>query len=126
MFSRLFHQYSWNSEVETAWKSWICWRHRTSNNHYIFSFSQSMKMFLLLWQKLKWQKISIFKRKNVLPFQGTNSIKTASGNCILCTGRSENWFWLNLPTQMAKKNHICKWQNVFTFADGYLLPFLLL
>ena len=30
MFSRSFHQYSWNSEVETTWKSLICWRHRTS------------------------------------------------------------------------------------------------
>ena len=30
MFSRLFHQYSCNSEVETTWKSLICWWHRTS------------------------------------------------------------------------------------------------
>ena len=30
MFSRSFHQYSWNSEVETTWKRLICWRHRTS------------------------------------------------------------------------------------------------
>ena len=30
MFSRSFLQYSWNSEVETTWKSLICWRHRTS------------------------------------------------------------------------------------------------
>ena len=30
MFSRSFHQYSWKSEVETKWKSLICWRHRTS------------------------------------------------------------------------------------------------
>ena len=31
MFSRSFHQYSWSSEVETTWKSLICWWHRTSN-----------------------------------------------------------------------------------------------
>ena len=30
MFSRSFHQYSWNFEIETTWKSLICWRHRTS------------------------------------------------------------------------------------------------
>ena len=30
MFSRLFHQYSWNSDVGTTWKGLICWRHRTS------------------------------------------------------------------------------------------------
>ena len=29
--SRLFHQYSWNSEVETTWISLILWPHRTSN-----------------------------------------------------------------------------------------------
>ena len=34
MFSRSFHQNSWNSEVETAWISLICWQHKTSNAHY--------------------------------------------------------------------------------------------
>ena len=43
MFSRLFHQYSWNSEVETTWKSWICWRHRTSNT---FGLSSSQTFTL--------------------------------------------------------------------------------
>ena len=30
----LFHWYSWNSKVETTWKSLICWRHRTSNTYW--------------------------------------------------------------------------------------------
>ena len=29
--STLFHQYSWNSEVETTWISLIGWHHKTSN-----------------------------------------------------------------------------------------------
>ena len=33
MISRSFHQYSWNSGVETTWKSLIGWRHRTSNSY---------------------------------------------------------------------------------------------
>ena len=28
---RSFHQYSWNSEVETSWISWIHWPHKTSS-----------------------------------------------------------------------------------------------
>ena len=35
MFSRLFHQYSWNSEVKTTWKGLICWQHRTSTNYVV-------------------------------------------------------------------------------------------
>ena len=31
MISRLLHQYSWNSEVETTWINLICWPHRTSS-----------------------------------------------------------------------------------------------
>ena len=29
--SKSFHQYSWNSEVETTWTGLICWHHKTSN-----------------------------------------------------------------------------------------------
>ena len=31
--STSFHQYSWNSEVETKWISLIVWHHNTSNKH---------------------------------------------------------------------------------------------
>ena len=31
--STSFHQYSWNSEVETIWISLIGWHHKTSNTH---------------------------------------------------------------------------------------------
>ena len=31
--STSFHQYSWNSEVETTWISLIGWHHKTSNNY---------------------------------------------------------------------------------------------
>ena len=51
---------------------------------------------------------------NVLPFARANSIKTALQTCNLLTGQSIsnkfiNWFRLNLPPQMAKFFHICKW-----------------
>ena len=29
-----FHQYSWNSEVETTWISLIGWHHKTSNTYF--------------------------------------------------------------------------------------------
>ena len=31
--SMSFHQYSWNSEVDTTWISLIGWHHKTSNNY---------------------------------------------------------------------------------------------
>ena len=34
------------------------------------------KLFLLLWQKLKWQKISVCKCETILPFEGAESIKS--------------------------------------------------
>ena len=34
----LFHWYSWNSELETTWNSWIGWRHRTSNTYVFLIF----------------------------------------------------------------------------------------
>ena len=33
MKSKSFHQYSWNSEVETMWISLIGWHHKTSNKY---------------------------------------------------------------------------------------------
>ena len=33
--STSFHQYSWNSEVETTWISLIGWHHKTSNVFYL-------------------------------------------------------------------------------------------
>ena len=36
--SMLFHQYSWNSEVETTWISLIGWPHKTSNKYVLYGF----------------------------------------------------------------------------------------
>ena len=49
MISRLFHQYSWNSVVETTWKSLIGWRHRTSSN-YVFPTIRFLK--IVFWDFL--------------------------------------------------------------------------
>ena len=50
MFSRSFHQYSWNSEVETTWKSLICWQHRTSNGYVAQCWKGPPKLILDLAQ----------------------------------------------------------------------------
>ena len=46
--SMLFHQYSWNSEVETTWISLICWAHRTSSMYWIYkvTYLQLSNLFL--------------------------------------------------------------------------------
>ena len=46
--SRLFHQYSWNSEVETTWKSLICWRHRTSTTYLVHTYTVHSVLSALL------------------------------------------------------------------------------
>ena len=35
--SRSFHQYSWNTEVETTWISLIGWAHKTSSIYLLIS-----------------------------------------------------------------------------------------
>ena len=54
--SMLFHQYSWNSEVETTWISLIGWHHKTSSIFfdiinlwkYCIPFSWKMKVILII------------------------------------------------------------------------------
>ena len=38
-------------------------------------FQAVLKLFLLSWQNLQWQKIFMFKCVKVLPSEGTNSIE---------------------------------------------------
>ena len=49
--SRSFHQYSWNSEVETIWISLISWHHKTSNKLVQGTIKICKKHFhnLILW-----------------------------------------------------------------------------
>ena len=53
MFSMLFHQYSWHSEVEKTWISLIGWHHKTSRVH---SFIMRWNQF---WRKITWSGIDI-------------------------------------------------------------------
>ena len=73
-----------------------------------------LKTFLLLWQKLNWQNLSICKCELFLTLMwktfchlvGANSIENNLRACNSWTGRSVsckvNWFWLNLPNQNRK------------------------
>ena len=42
--SRLFRQYSWNSEVETTWISLIGWPHKTSSTYLCLNFLYSFQV----------------------------------------------------------------------------------
>ena len=44
-----FHQYSWNSEVETTWISLICWHHKTSNIYPFIYFQLWIKFYNVCW-----------------------------------------------------------------------------
>ena len=71
------------------------------------------KPFLLLWEKSNWQKISIWSGL-VLPF---------NQNCFgLVTYKSKLQVCKSVLIEFA----ICKWQNIFPFANLYMyLPFRL-
>ena len=64
--SMSFHQYSWNSEVETTWISLIGWPHKTL---YIWVFLSRLKTW---WQgicyTLSRKKMSIVWIKTEIPF----------------------------------------------------------
>ena len=88
----------------------------------------ALKPFLLLWQNLKWQKISICKCENFLPFKRANSMETNLRTCNLQTSqfisyKSVNQFWLNLPYPNGKKFSRSNVKNNFTFANGYFCHF---
>ena len=42
-----FHQYSWNSEVETTWIRLIGWPHKTSSKYYVFIVLSSLRVSIL-------------------------------------------------------------------------------
>ena len=90
-------------------------------NLLLTQFQFLLRLFRI-WLESKCQKYFSF----TIWFE--NSIKTALQICNLWTGRpvSLNWFRLNFLPKMATIFHICKWQNFFTYANGYLLPFQLL
>ena len=71
MFSGSFHQYSWNSEVETTWKSLICWQHRMSNIYLNRDKSQNYKTDFWHWKltlKIKfWWFLSPHTQVNASP-----------------------------------------------------------
>ena len=96
------------------------------NHNFVFGMV-ALKLFLLLWQNLKWQNpfanVTNFCHlilKTFCRLDRANSIKTALQTCNLSTGlslsyNSLSWFWLNL-----------QWHFVFTFANEYILPIRLL
>ena len=57
--STLFHQYSWNSEVETMWISLIGWHHKTFNTYLleriklIWTYHQTRKFWISPQKLLK-------------------------------------------------------------------------
>ena len=59
--STSFHQYSWNSEVETTWISLIGWQHKTS----------SMQVWEFINQKLwrRWWPIAVQKSLAIISIQ---------------------------------------------------------
>ena len=81
--SMSFHQYSWNSEVETTWISLIGWHHKTSNIHCtvhditIFTKNQILNLEFVtnffwpirtsLTSLLCYFVIIVFVRKNTIP-----------------------------------------------------------
>ena len=60
------------------------------------------KLFLLLWQKLKWQKTSICKCETTLPFEEAESIKRYKVHRVC-------------PIQAAKSFYIHKWISFAIF-----------
>ena len=47
------HQFSWNSEVEATWISLICWHHKTSTNHGLWTPGEEMAF--TEWPKIQSQ-----------------------------------------------------------------------
>ena len=131
--------------IENVWNIFFCLR-----TTFEFRIADQSKNFLVIvltvwkWILQKstsclhnfnscWDYLEFDLSRNVFFFTiwFENSIKTALQICNLWTGRpvslkSVNWFRLNFHPQMATIFHICKWQNFFTYANGYLLPFQLL
>ena len=71
------------------------------------------KSFLLLWQKSKWENISICKCGKKLSFEQANSIETNLWTWNLQTGRAISYksvkqFWLNLSKPNVKR---FSWSN---------------
>ena len=64
MKSISFHQYSWNSEVETTWIGLIGWHHKTSNRYllYISKLNGMIFSFSGKWQLVACQHDSAFPK----------------------------------------------------------------
>ena len=77
--SMLFHQYSWNSEVETTWISLICWHHKTSNP-YPHRYDRFRSFFYYICMKVN----NFFLRFNcsVIYCQNIGN-KATFNNCIV-------------------------------------------
>ena len=84
---------------------------------------KKLKLFFLLWQKMKWKKISIFKCDFCCHLRRLIQSKPNLRTCNLWTGWniSFKYFdWIcsiqlakSLSDKMAKKIHICKWMISF-------------
>ena len=63
--SRSFHQYSWNSEVDTTWISLIDWPHKTSITYWPL-FSQQPNVWCLLKILLRSHSLIFFQKTIVI------------------------------------------------------------
>ena len=85
-----FHQYSWNSEVETTWISLIGWQHKTSINGTLLNFGKRYKDDLRVIFE-QWSKLHI-------GLDALNNQKILIGVYLRCTAMSfmdlaNKWFF---------------------------------
>ena len=98
MFSRSFHQYSRNSEVETTWNGLICWRHRTS----ITQFYIILCVFVYKFKK-KNLVIKSFYYQNIMK-QSSHSLQNSTPT-----------FWSHQNYIQIQNNLNSFFKKIFTF-----------
>ena len=84
--STSFHQYSWNSEVETTWISLIGWHHKTSSTYVgIETFTSKTTHELSQDTNYKWLSSIVEFRSSVPKLQ--NSAQKSNWLHLICISR---------------------------------------
>ena len=93
---RSFHQYLWNSEVETTWISLIGWPHRTSSLYYFSRWCRAEKNYIFQCAEVKNISIGISRSVVELWFvDGTPWKEIASRSKSHCRHLFSSVFFLN-------------------------------
>ena len=114
MKPKSFHQYSWNSEVETTWINLICWPYRTSSTvlHKVCVRKVRGKNWCKNWRK---NMTSLQSRGSLRPFRVQTKGIFPHKNFLFPFPSTELWskqhFWPKILEFLTKKDQNTKCQT---------------